>query len=74
MTTEKIGRVRYCWGPRRLDDEATWIAATGMLEAKLDRLGDFLERQKAYRCHGSTSTRAGAEPMGLATVEHRAQS
>ncbi len=48
VTTEKVGRVRYCrLGPRRLDDEATWIAAyRQMLEAKLDRLADFLERQK----------------------------
>jgi DNA-binding transcriptional ArsR family regulator len=48
VTTEKVGRVRYCrLGPRRLDDETTWIAAyRQMLEARLDRLGDFLEQQK----------------------------
>ena len=48
VTTEKVGRVRPCRiGPRRLDDETTWIATyRQMLESRLDRLGDFLERQK----------------------------
>jgi DNA-binding transcriptional ArsR family regulator len=48
VTTEKIGRARVCRiGPRRLDDETTWIATyREMLESRLDRLGDFLERQK----------------------------
>ena len=48
VTTEKVGRVRSCrLGPRRLDDETTWIAAyREMLEARLDRLGDFLEEEK----------------------------
>jgi DNA-binding transcriptional ArsR family regulator len=48
VTTEKVGRVRHCTlGPRRLDDETAWIARyEQMLEARLDRLGDFLERTK----------------------------
>jgi DNA-binding transcriptional ArsR family regulator len=48
VTTEKVGRVRSCrLGPRRLDDETTWIAMYGqMLESRLDRLGDFLDQQK----------------------------
>ena len=48
VTTEKIGRVRHCrLGPRRLDHEAAWIAAyRRMLEARLNRLGEFLERTK----------------------------
>ena len=48
VTTEKLGRVRSCsLGPRRLDDETTWIAMyREMLEARLDRLGDFLDQQK----------------------------
>jgi DNA-binding transcriptional ArsR family regulator len=48
VTTQKVGRVRVCrLGPRRLDDETDWIAMYGrMLEAQLDRLGDFLEQQK----------------------------
>jgi len=48
VTTKKVGRVRYCrLGPRRLEDETTWIAAyRQMLEAQLDRLGDFLEQEK----------------------------
>lgn len=48
VTTEKIGRVRRCrLGPRRLDDETAWIAEyRRMLESRLDRLGEFLERTK----------------------------
>jgi DNA-binding transcriptional ArsR family regulator len=46
VTTEKVGRVRICRiGPRRLEDETAWIARyQEMLEARLDRLGEFLER------------------------------
>ncbi len=52
LTTEKVGRVRRCTlGPCRLDDETAWIAKyRQMLESRLDRLGQFLERTK-----GSTS-------------------
>jgi DNA-binding transcriptional ArsR family regulator len=48
VTTEKIGRVRTCrLGPRRLEDEAQWIGQyQKMLEARLNRLGEFLERTK----------------------------
>jgi DNA-binding transcriptional ArsR family regulator len=48
VTTEKIGRVRYCRpGPRRLRDETAWIARyQSMLEARYDRLGEFLEHTK----------------------------
>jgi DNA-binding transcriptional ArsR family regulator len=48
VTTEKIGRVRHCrLGPRRLDHEAAWIADyRRTLEARLNRLEDFLERTK----------------------------
>jgi len=48
VSTEKIGRVRYCrLGPRRLDDETAWIAKYHtMLDARLDRLEAFLERTK----------------------------
>jgi len=48
VTTEKIGRVRRCrLGPLLLDHEAAWIAAyRRMLEDRLNRLGDFLERTK----------------------------
>jgi DNA-binding transcriptional ArsR family regulator len=46
VTSEKIGRVRYCrLGPRRLEEETAWIARyQAMLEARYDRLGAFLER------------------------------
>jgi DNA-binding transcriptional ArsR family regulator len=48
VTTEKIGRVRLCrLGPRRLDEETAWIANyRRMLEGRLNRLGEFLERTK----------------------------
>jgi DNA-binding transcriptional ArsR family regulator len=48
VTTAKAGRVRTCrLGPRRLDHETAWIAKyRRMLEARLDRLGAFLERTK----------------------------
>jgi len=52
LTTVKVGRVRTCrLGPRRLARETAWMAKYGqMLEARLDSLGEFLERTK-----GSTS-------------------
>lgn len=48
VTTEKVGRVRRCTlGPRRLDDEAAWIETyRRMLEGRLNRLGEFLERTR----------------------------
>jgi DNA-binding transcriptional ArsR family regulator len=48
VETEKIGRVRTCrLGARRLDDETAWIGMyQQMLEARMDRLGAFLERTK----------------------------
>jgi DNA-binding transcriptional ArsR family regulator len=48
VTTEKVGRVRTCrLGPRRLDAESDWIDNyRRMLEDRLNRLGDFLERTK----------------------------
>jgi len=48
VRTAKIGRVRMCrLGPRRLADEAAWIGKyQKMLDARLDSLGEFLERTK----------------------------
>ena len=48
VTTEKVGRVRRCsLGPRRLDDVQAWIDEhRRMLEARLDRFGELLERNK----------------------------
>ncbi len=48
VTTEKVGRVRRCrLGPGRLEDETAWIADyRRMLEDRLNRLGEFLERTK----------------------------
>ena len=48
VTTEKVGRVRHCrLGPRRLKDETAFIAKyQRMLEERLDKLGEFLERTK----------------------------
>lgn len=48
VTTEKVGRVRSCrLGPERLEREAEWIAMVRkMVEERLDRLGEFLEKTK----------------------------
>ncbi|MGH7730884.1 MAG: ArsR/SmtB family transcription factor [Candidatus Eiseniibacteriota bacterium] len=48
VTTKKVGRVRTCTlGARRLDLETEWMSRhRQMLEARLDRLGEFLERTK----------------------------
>jgi DNA-binding transcriptional ArsR family regulator len=48
VTTEKIGRARFCrLGPRTLDPEAAYIASyRRMLEDRLNRLEEFLERTK----------------------------
>jgi DNA-binding transcriptional ArsR family regulator len=48
VVTEKVGRVRHCrLGPRRLDEETAWIAQyQTMLEARYDRLGEFLQRKR----------------------------
>jgi len=51
VTTKKVGRVRQCrLGPRRLDEETKWIEEyRRMLEGRLNRLGEFLERTKEKR-------------------------
>src|SRR5437867_10480256 len=51
VTTKKVGRVRRCrLGPRRLDDETAWIDQyRRLLEGRLNRLGEFLERTKEKR-------------------------
>lgn len=48
VTTEKIGRVRTArLGPRKLEDETAWIEMyRTMLEERLNRLEDFLERTR----------------------------
>ncbi len=48
VTTEKVGRVRRCTlGPRRLDDVQEWVEMyRRMLDERLDRLGELLERTK----------------------------
>ena len=51
VATEKVGRVRFCrLGPRRLEEETAWIARyQAMLEARYDRLGEFLEHTTGDR-------------------------
>jgi len=51
VKTRKVGRVRLCsLGPRQLDDECKWIDEyRRMLEGRLNRLGEFLERTKEKR-------------------------
>jgi DNA-binding transcriptional ArsR family regulator len=48
VTTAKVGRVRTCsLGPKRLDAEAAWMRTyQAMVDARLNRLGRFLERSK----------------------------
>jgi DNA-binding transcriptional ArsR family regulator len=48
VTTEKIGRARRCTlGPRRLEDVEAWIDSyRRMLDERLDRFGELLERTK----------------------------
>lgn len=48
VTTEKVGRERRCsLGPRRLEDVDHWVQAyQRMLEERLDRFGQMLERTK----------------------------
>jgi DNA-binding transcriptional ArsR family regulator len=48
VTTEKVGRVRRCsLGPRRLEDAQQWIDTyRTMLDDRLDRFGELLERTK----------------------------
>jgi DNA-binding transcriptional ArsR family regulator len=48
VTTEKVGRSRTCsLGPRRLDDVQEWIETyRRMLDERLDRFGELLERTK----------------------------
>ena len=48
VTTEKVGRARRCsLGPRRLEDVAEWIDMyRRMLDERLDRFGELLERRK----------------------------
>jgi DNA-binding transcriptional ArsR family regulator len=48
VRTEKIGRTRWCTlGPQELDEVQRWIVGYRlMLEDRLDRLGELLERTK----------------------------
>jgi len=48
LTTEKTGRVRTCrLGPHRLEAETAWLHQyRRMVEERLDRLGEFLEKTK----------------------------
>jgi DNA-binding transcriptional ArsR family regulator len=48
VTTKKAGRVRTArLGPRNLDEESAWIETyRRMLDERMDRLEDFLERTK----------------------------
>jgi DNA-binding transcriptional ArsR family regulator len=51
VTTQKVGRVRTArLGPRKLEDESAWLETyRRMLEERLDRLGEFLERNREKR-------------------------
>jgi DNA-binding transcriptional ArsR family regulator len=48
VRTEKVGRARECsLGPRRLEDAQRWIETyRQVLEGRLDRFGELLEKTK----------------------------
>jgi DNA-binding transcriptional ArsR family regulator len=48
VSSEKVGRARQCTlGPRRLEDLEAWIATyRRMLDERLDRFGELLERTR----------------------------
>ena len=48
VTTQKVGRSRQCsLGPRRLEDAREWMEMyRRMLDERLDRFGELLERTK----------------------------
>ena len=48
VVSRKVGRVRHCrLGPRRLERESAWIEKyRRILEERMDRLEEFLERTK----------------------------
>jgi DNA-binding transcriptional ArsR family regulator len=48
VASRKVGRERRCTlGPRRLDDVQAWIETyRRMVDERLDRFGEFLERKK----------------------------
>jgi DNA-binding transcriptional ArsR family regulator len=48
VATSKVGRTRQCsLGPRRLEDVQEWIESyRRMLDERLDRFGELLERTK----------------------------
>ena len=48
VTTEKVGRARQCsLGPRRLEDVQEWVEMyRRMLDERLDRFGELIQRQK----------------------------
>ena len=51
LTTEKVGRARRCsLGPGRLEDVQEWMQAyRRMLDERLDRFGELLERTKGVQ-------------------------
>lgn len=51
VSTEKAGRARVCTlGPRQLDEVQLWLSSyRQMLNARLDRLGEFLESSKGAK-------------------------
>ena len=58
VQTEKIGRTRWCTlGPQELDEVQRWIVGYRlMLEERLDRLGELLERTKGQESWTPRST------------------
>ena len=51
VATEKVGRTRRCsLGPQRLEDIQEWVEMYGrMLDERLDRFGELLEKRKGAK-------------------------
>jgi DNA-binding transcriptional ArsR family regulator len=63
VSTEKVGRARHCsLGPRELEDVRGWIDGyRGMLDERLDRFGELLERTKGETGGPTSISRARRE-------------
>ena len=76
VRTEKVGRARHCsLGERRLDDVEAWIETyRRMLDERLDRFGELLERKKrSSNDRRHTAAQGDRNDAGRARDPHRAR-
>jgi uncharacterized protein YndB with AHSA1/START domain/DNA-binding transcriptional ArsR family regulator len=69
VTTEKVGRARWCsLGPRRLEDVQAWMETyRRMLDERLDRFGELLERTRGEPYMTSDQQQASAATVTTPT-------